>query len=339
MPQDKFRVGITRDNLRPDGNPIFDQSAFKILDDPRIHYEFLPELETELTPETAAKYDALCVMLAKVTRKTVSGEGRRLKLIARFGVGYDTVDVPALTDNGVLLTITPDGVRRPVASSALTFLLMLAHRVPTKDRLVREGRWNERVNYFGTGLSGRTLGSIGVGNIGSELFRLAMPFAMRYLGCDPYITQESVAPLGVKLVDLDTLLRESDFVCVNCPLSEQTRHLVGSRQFGSMKRSAYFINTARGPIMDEKALYQALTEGKIAGAAIDVFEQEPTPADNPLLKLDNIIVTPHHVCLTDECINTVAASVFSACRELANGRVPRNVVNQQVLGRVPYFHQ
>jgi D-3-phosphoglycerate dehydrogenase len=339
MSQEEFRVGITRDNLKPDGNAIFDQSAFKILDDPRIHYEFLPELEAELLPETAAKYDALCVMLAKVTRKTVSGEGRRLKLIARFGVGYDTVDVPALTDNGVLLTITPDGVRRPVASSALTFLLMLAHRVPTKDRLVREGRWNERVNYFGTGLSGRTLGSIGVGNIGSELFRLAMPFAMRHLGCDPYITQESVAPLGVKLVDLDTLLRESDFVCVNCPLSEQTRHLVGSRQFGLMKRSAYFINTARGPIMDEKALYQALTEGKIAGAAIDVFEQEPTPADNPLLKLDNIIVTPHHVCLTDECINTVAASVFSACRDLANGRVPRNVVNQQVLGRVPYFHQ
>jgi len=339
MPQEKFRVGITRDNLKPDGDPIFDPLALKMLDDPRIHYEFLPELEAELTPETAAKYDALCVMLAKVTRKTVSGGGRRLKLIARFGVGYDTVDVPALTDNGVLLTITPDGVRRPVASSALTFLLMLAHRVPTKDRLVREGRWAERVNYFGTGLSGRTLGSIGVGNIGSELFRLAMPFAMRHLGCDPYITQESVAPLGVKLVDLDTLLRESDFVCVNCPLSEQTRSLVGSRQFALMKPTAYFINTARGPIVDEKALYRALADNRIAGAAIDVFEQEPTPADNPLLKLDNIVVTPHHVCLTDECINTVAASVFSACRDLANGRVPRNVVNQQVLGRVPYFHQ
>ena len=338
MAQDKFRVGITRDNLKPDGSPIFDQSAFKILADPRIEYEFLTELESELKPETAAKYDALCVMLAKVTRKTVSGPDRRLKLIARFGVGYDTVDVPALTDNGVLLTITPDGVRRPVASSALTFLLMLAHRVPTKDRLVREGRWAERINYFGTGLSGRTLGSIGVGNIGAELFRLAMPFAMRHLGYDPYITQESVAPLGVKLVNLDALLLESDFVCVNCPLNEETRHLVGSRQLGLMKRTAYLINTARGPIVDERALYQALSENKIAGAAIDVFEQEPTPADNPLLKLDNIVVTPHHICLTDECINTVAASVFNACRDLANGRVPKNVVNQQVLGRVPYFH-
>jgi D-3-phosphoglycerate dehydrogenase len=335
---EKFRIGITRDNLKPDGSPLFDKSSLELLDDPRIEWEFLPQLEAELSPETAAKYDALAVMLAKVTRRTVSGPDRRLKLVARFGVGYDTVDVPALTDNGVILTITPDGVRRPVASSALAFILMLAHRVVIKDRLVREGRWAERVNHMGTGLSGRVLGSIGVGNIGSELFRLAMPFAMRHLGCDPYVTQQSVAPLGVKLVNLDTLLRESDFVCVNVPLNEQTRHMIGGHQFSLMKPTAFFVNTARGPIVDEKALYQALSKRTIAGAAIDVFEQEPTPVDNPLLKLDNLIVTPHHVCLTDECINTVAASVFSACRDLAHGRVPRNVVNQQVLGRVPYFH-
>src|SRR5581483_9248031 len=211
MAQGAFRVGITRDNLKPSGKPIFDEAAFAILDQAGIEYEFLPELEPELTPETAAKYDALAVMLAKVTRATVSGPNRRLKLIARFGVGYDTVDVPACTDNGVILTITPDGVRRPVATSALTLTLMLAQRVLIKDRITREGRWQERLNHFGTGLSGRVLGSVGVGNIGSELFRLAAPFGMKHLGCDPYITQESVAPLGVKLVDLDTLLRESDF--------------------------------------------------------------------------------------------------------------------------------
>jgi phosphoglycerate dehydrogenase-like enzyme len=335
---DKFRVGITRDNLKPDGKPLFDEASLEILRDPRIEWEFLPELETELSQKTAAKYDALAVMLAQVTRHTVSGQDRRLKLIARFGVGYDTIDVPALTDNGVILAITPDGVRRPVASSALTFVLMLAHRVVTKDRLVREGRWAERTNHMGVGLSGRVLGSVGVGNIGSELFRLARPFAMRHLACDPYVTQQSVAPLGVKLVDLDSLLREADFLCVNCPLNEQTRHMIGAHQFSLMKPTAFFVNTARGPIVDEKALYQALSTRAIAGAAIDVFEQEPTPADNPLLELDNLVVTPHHVCLTDECINTVAASVFSACRDLANGRVPRNVVNQQVLGRVPYFH-
>lgn len=339
MAQAKFRIGITRDNLKPNGKPIFDESAFKILDDPRIEYEFLAEVEPELTPETAAKYDALAVMLARVTRKTVSGANRRLKLIARFGVGYDTVDVPACTENGVILSITPDGVRRPVATSALTFILMLAQRVMIKDRITREGRWSERLNHIGTGLSGRVLGSIGVGNIGSELFRLAAPFGMKHLGCDPYITQESVAPLGVKLVDLDTLLRESDFLCVNCPLNEETRKLVGARQFLLMKPTAFFINTARGPIVDEKALYETLAGKRIAGAGIDVFEQEPVSPDNPLLKLDNIVVTPHHICLTDECINTIAASVFNACRDLAYARVPKNVVNQEVLGKVPYFHR
>jgi len=254
-------------------------------------------------------------------------------------VGYDTVDVPACTENGVILAITPDGVRRPVATSALTFMLMLAQKVMTKDRLTREGRWGERINHMGTGLSGRVLGSVGVGNIGAELFRLAAPFGMKHVACDPYVPQESVAPLGVKLVDLDTLFREADFVCVNCPLNEETRKLVGARQFSLMKPGAYFINTARGPIVDEKALYDALSSRRIAGAGIDVFEQEPVSPDNALLKLDNIVVTPHHICLTDECINTIAASVFSACRALAAGRVPKNVVNQEVLGKVNYFHR
>lgn len=339
MVQARFRVGITRDNIGPDGKPIFAESALGILRDAGIDYEFLPQLEPELTPGTAAKYDALAVMLAQVTRKTVSGPDRRLKLIARFGVGYDTVDVPACTDNGVILCITPDGVRRPVATSALTFMLMLAQRVLIKDRLTRAGRWAERLNHMGTGLSGRVLGSIGVGNIGGELFRLAAPFGMRHLACDPYVTGESVAPLGVKLVDLDTLFRESDFLCVNCPLNDETRRLVGARQFALMKPTAYFINTARGPIVDEAALYQALSARRIAGAGIDVFEQEPVAPDNPLLKLDNVVVTPHHICLTDECINTVAASVFGACRDLAAGRVPKSVVNQEVLGRVDYFHR
>ena len=339
MAQARFRVGITKDNIKPDGKPIFDESAFRILRDAGIEYEFLPENEAELSPETASKYDALAVMLAKVTRKTVSGPNRRLKLIARFGVGYDTVDVPACTENGVILSITPDGVRRPVATAALTFILMLAQRVMIKDRITREGRWAERLNNIGTGLSGRVLGSVGVGNIGSELFRLAAPFGMKHLACDPYVTQESVAPLGVKLVDMDTLFREADFLCVNCPLSDETRKLVGARQFAAMKPTAYFINTARGPIVDERALYDALSSSRIAGAGLDVFEQEPVAPDNPLLKLDNVVVTPHHICLTDECISTVAASAFSACRDLAAGRVPKNVVNQEVLGKVTYFHR
>jgi len=339
MAQAKFRVGITKDNIGPSGQPLFAVSALTILRDAGIDYAFLPEYEAELTPATAAKYDALAVMLAKVTRHTVSGSDRKLKLIARFGVGYDMVDVAACTENGVIIAITPDGVRRPVATSELTFILMLAQKVLVKDRLTRAGRWNERANHMGPGLSGRVLGSIGVGNIGSELFRLTAPLGMKHIACDPYVTQESVAPLGVTLVDLDSLFRESDFVCVNCPLNGETTKLVGAREFSLMKRTAYFINTARGPIVDEKALIEALSLHRIAGAGIDVFEREPVAPDNELLKLENTIVTPHHVCLTDECINTVAASVFTACRDVAAGRVPKNVVNQEVLGKVDYFHR
>src|SRR5258705_7459310 len=221
MAQAKFRVGITRDNIKPNGKPIFDESAFKILQNAGIDYEFLPEIEAELTPETAAKYDALAVMLAKVTRKTVSGPNRKVKLIARFGVGYDSVDVPACTENGVMLTITPDGVRRPVAASVIGFVLALAHRMFLKDRLTREGRWSEKGDYLGSGLTGRTLGVIGVGNIGKEIFRLAQPFGMRLLGCDPNVVQSSVTSLGVTLVDKDTLLKQADYVSVNTLLDDK----------------------------------------------------------------------------------------------------------------------
>ncbi|MCW5626183.1 MAG: hypothetical protein KIT73_15825 [Burkholderiales bacterium] len=334
-----FRVGITRDNLKQDGTPIFDPAAFEILESAGVEWEFMEESGPEVSAAAAAKYDAFAVMMPKVTRATVSGADRRVKLVARFGVGYDTVDVPACSQNGVALTIAPDGVRRPVASSVATFVLMLAHKVPTKDRLVREGRWQERTAHFGTGLSGRTLGSIGVGNIGAEVFRLMMPWAMRHIACDPYVTQAAVAPLGVKLVDIETLFRESDFLAVNCPLNDETRKLVDARLFGLMKPTAYFINTARGPIVDEAALIDTLSHRRIAGAGIDVFEIEPASADHPLMKLDNVVVTPHHICLTDECINTVTASVFNACRDVALGRVPRNVVNQDVIGRLTATHR
>ena len=141
-----------------------------------------------------------------------------------------------------------------------------------------------------------------------------------------------------QLVDLDPLLRASDVVSVQASLTPATHHLIGARELALMRPDAYLVNTARGPLVDEASLREALDRGRIAGAALDVWEEEPTPADNPLLKLDNVVLTPHYICATDECMATVAASVFNACKDLAQGRVPRNVVNQQVLGRVPYFH-
>ena len=327
----KFRVGITADVLKSDGVPVFGHEVLGLLDDPAIEWEYMDRASEEVTPAQAARYDVICAMLTKVTQGSVGGADRRLKLIARFGVGYDTIDVPACTRAGVILTIAPDGVRRPVATSALTFVLMLAQKVLLKDRLTRAGRWSEKSDHIGTGLTGRTLGSIGIGNIGAELFRLAKPLEMNFIAHDPAVDAAFAAGIGVRLVDMETLFREADFLTVNCPLSDATRGLVDARLIGLMKPSAYLINTARGPIVDERALYDALAGGRIAGAGLDVFEQEPTPPDNPILKLENVIVTPHGICFTDECMRRLAESAFLGTREFAAGRKPPHIVNPEAL--------
>ena len=326
----KFKIGISRDSITEHGT-IFGEEAFEVLKDPAVEWEFLPEKVTEIPPDYAATYDAICLMSAKVTRKTLSSGDRKLKLVARFGVGYDSVDVAACTDNGVLLTISPDGVRRPVAASVIGFVLALAHRMFLKDKLTREGRWAEKGNYLGSGLMGRTLGVVGVGNIGKEIFKLAQPFGMKLLGCDPNVPQSAVASLGVSMVDLETLLRQSDHISINTPLDDKTRGLIGAKEFALMKPSAYFINTARGPVVVESALIDALKNSRIAGAAIDVFEQEPVSPDNPLLKMDNVIVAPHAICHTDECMSLLGKSAFRAAVDLAHGRKPHLIVDTEAL--------
>lgn len=338
---DPFRIGISKDVRTADGGTIFGEEAFRILEDPAVTWEFLPEPVPELTPAHAARYDAICLMSSKVTPATLSGPDRRLGLIARFGVGYDNVSVSACNEHGVLLTITPEGVRRPVAASVMLYVLALAHRLVLKDRLVRDGRWTEKGNFLGMGLMGRTLGVVGVGNIGQEVLRLARAFDLKLLGCDPRVSQQDVRDLGVTMTDLDTLLRTSDFVSANCLLDDTTRGLFGAREFALMKPTAYFINTARGPVMQEVALVEALRAGTIAGAAIDVFEHEPTPVDNPLLAFDNVIVAPHAICHTDECMRMLGEGAFRAAVELAHGRRPKTIVNAEALAHARWagrFH-
>ena len=200
----EYRVGITADVLTSGGEPIFGREVLGLLDAAGVAWEFMTHSPDGVTPAQAARYDAICAMLTRVTAASLAGPDRRLKLIARFGVGYDTIDVPACTAAGVLLTIAPDGVRRPVATSALTFVLMLAQKVLIKDRLTRAGRWSEKLDHIGTGLTGRTLGSIGLGNIGAELFRLARPLEMNGIAHDPVADPALAAELGVRLVDLET---------------------------------------------------------------------------------------------------------------------------------------
>jgi D-3-phosphoglycerate dehydrogenase len=267
----------------------------------------------------------------RVDAQVVQTPNLRLKLVSRHGVGYDSVDVPAMTRVGVLVANTPNAVPRPVATIALTFILALAHRLFTKDRLTREARWAERAEHMGTGLTGRTLGVVGAGGIGKELLRMARAFDLRLLFSDPYVDATAIETLGAKKVPLDELMAQADFVVVACLLNDETRHLIGARELARMKPTAYLINVARGPIVDERALYDALAARRIAGAGLDVFEEEPTPASNPILKLDNVIVTPHALAWTDELFSNIARTAIAAILAVAAGRQPEYLVNPEAL--------
>jgi phosphoglycerate dehydrogenase-like enzyme len=325
-----FRIGVTSDILDSRGEPAFGREPLKPLQ--ARQWEWLPRGLREVTADHAAVYDALYVNSPRVPAAAVARADLRLKIVSRHGVGYDSVDVAAMTKAGVLVANTPNAVPRPVATIALTFILALAHRLLAKDRITREGRWPERLEHMGTGLTGRTLGVIGAGRIGKELLRLARVFDLKMLAADPYAETLELAYIGARHVPLDELMRESDFVVVACLLNDETRGLVGARELALMKPSAFFINVARGPIVDEKALYETLAARRIAGAGLDVFEYEPTPADNPLLKLDNVILAPHALAWTDELFGNIARTAIAAVVAVHNGRRPQFLVNPAALG-------
>ena len=328
----KFRVGLTRDILDSRGEPAFGRAALEILDrDSNLLWEYLPAIVPEIGPELAAQYDALYVNIARVPAAAVERSDCRLRVVARHGVGYDTVDVAAMTRAGVLVTNTPTSMPRPVATTALTFVLALAGKLFLKDRLTRSGRWHERMDNMGLGLSGRTLGVIGAGGIGKELLRMARVFDLKLMASDPVANDVELGYIGARKVDLDTLMRESDFVVVCCLLNKHTRHLIGAEALAKMKPTSYLINVARGPIIDENALIDMLLKRRIAGAALDVFEQEPVDPANPLLTMDNVIVTPHSLCWTDECFHNMASTGLRSIVDALNGRIPEFLVNRTVL--------
>ncbi|HSG76460.1 MAG TPA: NAD(P)-dependent oxidoreductase [Burkholderiales bacterium] len=328
-----FKLGVTSDILDARGEPVFGREPLEALDAATgLEWEWLPRGIREITADFAEKYDALYVNSPKVPAAAVAGKDLRLKVVSRHGVGYDSVDVAAMSKAGVLVCNTPNAMPRPVATMALTLVLALAHRLMAKDRMTREGRWNDRVDHMGMGLTGRTLGVVGAGRIGKELLRMAKAFDLRLLAADPYADELELGYIGARKMPLETLMAEADFVVVTALLNEETRHLVNARQLARMKSSAYLINVARGPVVDEKALYAVLAAKKIAGAALDVFEEEPTPADNPILRLDNVIVTPHSLCWTDELFANIARTAVGAVLAVHAGRAPRFVVDAAALG-------
>jgi D-3-phosphoglycerate dehydrogenase len=328
--KDIFKVGLTRDFLKPDGSIGFGDIGLAALEGiPGLKWEFLASSASEITPDDAASYDALVVLSPKVTRKAVTAASR-LTLVSRFGIGYDSVDVQACTDNGVALSVTPGAGKRPMATVALMLILATSHKLLPKDRMTREGRWGDRLDYMGVGLTGRTLGIVGLGNIGRELARLIAPLEMRLLGADPYADRALVRQLGVELLDLHAMLPQCDFLAITAALSDETRGLIGEREIGLMKRSAFLINVARGPIVDQKALTRALSDGRLQGAGLDVFEKEPADKDDPILKLENVVVGPHALGWTDEAFKLVGKMAFGAVLDVAAGWLPQTVLNKAV---------
>jgi phosphoglycerate dehydrogenase-like enzyme len=332
MANAKFRVALSGDFRKPDGSltyPDFDLEPLR--NGPGVEMAFL-ESNNPLRAEQLEDFDALILLAHRFDATSVPKSGR-LAVVARFGVGYDTVDVKACTAAGIALVITPDGVRRPVAVSVITFMLALTGKLLTKDALTREGPdgFNKRSEHMGVGLVGRTLGSLGIGNIGAEVFRMAKPFDMKFIAHDPFADREVAAELGIELVGLEDLFRRADVLSVNCPLAPETHHIVNAERLALMKRTAYLINTARGPIVDQQALTKVLQERRIAGAGLDVLEQEPPDADDPILKLDNVILAPHALCWTDQCFAGNGAADVKAVIEVQHGREPRGVVNREVL--------
>jgi phosphoglycerate dehydrogenase-like enzyme len=329
---DTFRVALSGDFKKADGSPTFpDFDVAPLRDAPGVEVAYI-DASNPIRADQLADFDALILLAPRFARESIHPSGR-LSVVARFGVGYDNVDVEACTAAGIALCITPDGVRRPVAVSIIALMLALTGKLLIKDKLTRSGpeAFAKRVDHMGVGLVGRTLGSIGIGNIGAELFRLARPFDMKFIAHDPYADRKVAAELGIELVGMEDLFRRADVLAVNCPLSPETRHLVNAGRLALMKPTAFLINTARGPIVDQKALTKALAERRIAGAGLDVLESEPPAPDDPILKLENAILTPHALCWTDQCFAGNGAADVKAVLDIQHGRTPRGIVNRAVL--------
>lgn len=329
----KFRAALSGDFKKPDGSAAFPSFDLSPLDeDPMIDWEYVPVRDGRIAAEDMSGFDALVLLAARFDADSFP-DGERLSLIARFGVGFDNVDVDACNANDVALVITPSGVRRPVAVAIITFILALSGKLLIKDRLTRQGPegWAQRAAHMGDGLVGKTIGSIGIGNIGAEMFRLAEPFGMENIAYDPFADLAVAKSLDVALVELDELFRRSDFLCVNCPLTPETEKLVNTERLSIMKPTAFLINTARGQIVDEAALVSALQNGTIAGAGLDVFEEEPTRSQSELYSIENVILTPHSLCWTDQCFASIGAADLEAVKAVLAGNAPEGIVNRAIV--------
>jgi D-3-phosphoglycerate dehydrogenase len=270
--------------------------------------------------------EGLIVRSATRVTRTAIAAATRLEVIGRAGAGVDTIDVEAATERGIIVMNTPGGNTTAVAEHTLALVLALARRLPVADASLKAGRW-EKSRLQGVELLGKTLGILGLGRIGSEVARRALGFRMQVLAYDPYLTREAAERLGVESVELDELLTRSDFITIHAPLTGDTRHLIGEAELARMKPGVRLINCARGGIIDEAALARALASGRVGGAGLDVFEREPPPADHPLLRFEQVVLTPHLGAATDEAQSAVALAIADQVADVLVRGVVTNAVN------------
>lgn len=296
----KYKV-LVCGNLAEDGLAILRAAE-------NIELDVKPELkEDELTAIIGAYHGLVVRSDTKPTEKVIAAADN-LKVIGRAGTGVDNIDVPAATQRGIVVMNTPGGNTVTTAEHAFALMMALARNIPQGTYSLKAGKW-ERKKYTGVELYDKTLGVLGVGRIGGIVANRGTAFGMHPIGYDPYLTKDAAAKLGIELVSLDQLFARSDFISIHTPLTPETRHIVGKDAFAKMKKGVRIVNCARGGLIDEVALAEALQSGTVAGAALDVFEQEPPPADHPLLGLDNVIYTPHLGASTTEAQVNVAVAI------------------------------
>ncbi len=281
-------------------------------------------------------YEALVVRSETKATAEIIQAGKKLQVIARAGVGLDNIDVDAATDNGVVVVNIPDFCWEEVSNHAIALLLACAKKLVILNNTAKNDGWREATRMLRPMVSihGQNLGVIGCGNIGRMTARKAQCFGLTSFGYDPYVDKSVAREYGITIVSLPELLEKSDFVSVHCLLNDETRHLIGQKELKRMKPTAYIINTARGSVIDEQALIYALQEKLIAGAGLDVFEKEPVDPDNPLLKMDNVVVTPHTASYSDVAFKRLRTCVGQEAARVICGRWPKNIVNKTVKPKV-----
>jgi phosphoglycerate dehydrogenase-like enzyme len=327
-----FRVGITADFASLAGDVLEPGLAEVLRPVSEIECEMMPDTAGVAVAEVLDRYDAVIALDCRFGAESFRGL-KRLKVIARWGVGYDQIDVKACTGADVILAITSDSVGRTVAEGEIALIFALAKNLRTLDHNCRAGLWRENAP-MGLNLAGKTLGSVGAGNIARELFRMACGLGFgKILAYDPRAPKETGNCDQVEFTDLDTVLAESDFLTINCRLDETTRGMIGVRELSLMKPSAHLINTARGAIVDESALVAALRDHRIAGAGIDVFATEPALVGQPIFDLENVILSPHSIARTQECIRETSISACRSVLAVFHGSQPAYVVNREVIDR------